>query len=101
MAATNQFQQVAVKLPTIQRREVQTKVVVRSGETVVMGGLIESVSTEVVHRIPILGSLPLIGALFRREDTVEMRRNLIIFVTATVISDRGESLVGGPGSSDE
>lgn len=101
VAATNQFQQVAVKLPTIQRREVQTKVVVRSGETVVMGGLIESVSTEVVHRIPILGSLPLIGALFRREDTVEMRRNLIIFVTATVISDRGESLVGGPGSSDE
>lgn len=87
------IRQVAVKLPIISRREVQTKVVVDSGETVVMGGLIDTVEQETVHRVPILGSLPLLGALFRRTDVTEERRNLIIFVTATVMSERGESLL--------
>lgn len=87
------IRQVVVKLPRIARREVQTKVVVDSGETVVMGGLIRTVSQDTVRRVPILGSLPLIGGLFRRTDVTEDRRNLIIFVTATVISERGESLV--------
>ncbi len=85
--------QVAVKLPRISRREVQTKVVVDSGETVVMGGLIRSVSQDTVRRVPILGSLPLLGPFFRRTDVTEEQRNLLIFVTATVISERGESLV--------
>ncbi|NQU41214.1 MAG: hypothetical protein HQ523_14790 [Lentisphaerae bacterium] len=99
-ASSNGLQQVAVKLPTISRREVQTKVVVQSGETVAMGGLIEVVSTDVEHRVPVLGSLPLIGKLFRRIDVIEQRRNLIIFVTATVISERGESVVVGAPSEE-
>jgi Flp pilus assembly secretin CpaC len=98
--SSNSLQQVSVKLPTISRREVQTKVVVQSGETVVMGGLIEVVSSDVEHRIPLLGHLPIIGQLFRRKDTIEQRRNLIIFVTATVISERGESLVQGSGPGE-
>jgi len=89
----DQIRQVVVKLPRIARREVQTKVLVDSGETVVMGGLIRTVSQDTVHRVPILGSLPLLGPLFRRTDVTEERRNLIIFVTATVISERGESLI--------
>lgn len=91
--ASNQIRQVVVKLPRIARREVQTKVVVESGETVVMGGLIRTVSQDTVRKVPILGSLPLVGTFFRRTDTTEERRNLIIFVTATVISERGESLI--------
>jgi len=98
--SSNTLQQVSVKLPTISRREVQTKVVVQSGETVVMGGLIEVVSTDTEHRIPLLGHLPIIGQLFRRRDTVEQRRNLVIFVTATVISERGESLVQGAATGE-
>ena len=87
------IRQVVVKLPRISRREVQTKVVVDSGETVVMGGLIRTVSQDTEHRVPFLGSLPLVGQLFRRSDVTDERRNLIIFVTATVISERGESLI--------
>ncbi len=87
------IRQVVVKLPRIARREVQTKVVVDSGETVVMGGLIRTVTQDTVRRVPVLGSLPLFGQLFRRTDVTEDRRNLIIFVTATVISERGESLI--------
>lgn len=86
-------QQVVVKLPVIQRREVQTKVIVESGETVVLGGLIRTVRQDTLHSVPILGSLPLIGNLFDRIDVTEENRNLLIFVTATVINERGESIL--------
>jgi type IV pilus assembly protein PilQ len=89
----NRIQQVVVKLPVITRREVQTKVVVESGETVVLGGLIRTVRQETVHKVPILGSLPLIGNLFKRLDVTEENKNLLIFVTATVINERGESVL--------
>jgi type IV pilus assembly protein PilQ len=87
------IRQVVVKLPVFTRREVATKLTVQSGETVVMGGLIDSIEQDTVHKIPILGDIPVLGALFRRSAVTEQRRNLLIFVTATVISDRGESLL--------
>jgi len=90
---TFDIDQVVVKLPVIARREVQTKVQVKSGETVVMGGLIDTVSQDTKHKVPLLGSIPGLGRFFRRDDVTEERRNLLVFVTATVISDRGESLV--------
>ncbi len=86
------IRQVVAKLPIISRREVQTKVVVESGETVVLGGLIDTVTQETRHRVPVLGSLPLLGSLFRRTEQTEQNKNLLIFVTATVLSERGESL---------
>lgn len=91
--ATGQIPQVVVKLPVIRRREVQTKVIVESGETVVLGGLIRTVQQETLHKVPFLGSIPLIGHLFRRIDVTEENKNLLIFVTATVISERGESIL--------
>lgn len=87
------IRQVVVKLPVFTRREVATKLTVRSGDTVVMGGLIDSIEQDTVHKIPILGDIPIFGYLFRRTGITEQRRNLLIFVTATVISDRGESLM--------
>lgn len=87
------IRQVVVKLPVFSRREVATRLTVQSGDTVVMGGLMDSVEQDTVHKVPVLGDLPLVGTLFRRSGVSEQRRNLLIFVTATVISDRGESLV--------
>ncbi len=87
------IEQVVVKLPIIARREIQTKVVVESGETVVMGGLVDTVKQETKQSIPILGSIPLLGKLFQRMDTTEQKRNLLVFVTATVVSERGETVV--------
>jgi type IV pilus assembly protein PilQ len=89
----NSVQQVVAKLPIFSRKEIQTKVIVESGETVVLGGLIDTVKQETVHEVPILGKIPILGALFRRLDVTEQRRNLLVFVTATVISQRGENLV--------
>jgi len=86
-------EQVVVKLPIISRREIQTKVVVGSGETVVMGGLVDTVEQETKQSIPFLGAIPLIGKLFQRMDITEQKRNLIVFVTATVVSERGETVI--------
>ncbi len=89
----DEIRQAVVKLPIVSRREIQTKVAVESGETVVMGGLIDSVEQETIHKVPFLGSIPLLGQLFKRVDTTEEKKNLIVFVTATVVSERGESLL--------
>lgn len=97
----NQIRQVVVKLPIISRREVQTKVVVGSGETVVMGGLIDSVQQETEHSIPFLGSIPILGNFFKRTDTTTEQKNLLIFVTATVLSERGESLLAAGRREEE
>ncbi|MDA3800346.1 MAG: hypothetical protein PF692_14875 [Kiritimatiellae bacterium] len=86
------FGQVEVKLPTIERREIQTKVVVDSGETVVMGGLITSMTSKHTKKIPLLGDIPIIGKLFQSTSSTEVRKNLIIFVTATVLSAKGENV---------
>ena len=86
------FGQIEVKLPTIERREIQTKVVVDSGETVVMGGLITSITRQNTKKIPIIGDIPILGKLFQSTSSTEIRKNLIIFVTATVLSAKGENV---------
>lgn len=82
-----------LKLPVFRRSRIETDVVVRSGETIVMGGLITSSRTKVREGVPILSSLPFVGQLFRHDTVEETRQNLIIFVTATLISEVGEELI--------
>ncbi len=82
-----------ISLPIFERSKIETEVVVRSGETVVLGGL--SVGREFRRKsgVPILQSLPFIGFLFRSERIEEEKENLLVFVTATIISTRGESML--------
>jgi type IV pilus assembly protein PilQ len=82
-----------IKLPIFARSTVETEVVVRSGETVVMGGLVTSLKSKDKAGVPILSKIPLIGRLFRHDVTKEETQNLLIFVTATLISDTGEELI--------
>ncbi len=82
-----------VRLPIFRRSRIETEVIVRSGETVVMGGLITSQENVQQGRVPILSSIPLIGRLFTQDQIEETRQNLLIFVTASLISELGETLV--------
>jgi type IV pilus assembly protein PilQ len=82
-----------IKLPVFRRSLVETEVLVRSGETVVMGGLVTSSRVKGREGIPILSRLPLIGQLFRHDTYDDISQNLLIFVTATLISDAGEELI--------
>lgn len=79
-----------IKLPQSRDQEISTRVIVQSGETVVMGGVIENVQSTFTESVPILGKLPLIGAAFRTKTEVSKPRYLLIFVTATLLSETGE-----------
>ena len=73
--------------PTIAKREVSTTVTVPDGRTIVNSGLIREDRSSVVRKIPVLGSIPLIGFLFRHTIDSKQRTNLIIFVTPRVMSN--------------
>jgi len=81
-----------VKVPIFRRNLIETQVRVRSSETVVMGGLISSTESRERKGVPLLSRIPIFGKLFIHESTEEVRQNLLIFVTATLVSNRGESL---------
>jgi type IV pilus assembly protein PilQ len=82
-----------IRLPQYRTQELATRVTVKSGETVVMGGVLERQRSTYVESVPVLGDLPLIGALFRRRTEQDIPRYLLIFVTATIVKDTGEFLV--------
>ncbi|MEX0331317.1 MAG: type II secretion system protein GspD [Puniceicoccaceae bacterium] len=75
--------------PVFSVRRVQTEVTIWDGATVVMGGLTREHAVRVNDRVPILGDLPLLGRLFRTEGESTQKRNLLIFVTANLVSPGG------------
>ena len=75
------------------QRKIETKVLTSDGDIVVMGGFIEERATNSEQRVPILGSIPLIGRLFRSSKRGNDKTNLMIFIRATVIRD-DEALIG-------
>jgi type II secretory pathway component GspD/PulD (secretin) len=83
----------AIEIPTISRQYIETEAVVRSGETVVLGGLVDASKNDEVSGTPWLSKLPLLGYLFKNEDKNQSTKNILIFVTATLISDKGEELI--------
>lgn len=72
-------------IPSMITRQIQTEVEIKSGETLVIGGLKRSNRNVSKNRVPILGSLPLIGALFSSTDVVEEQSSLFLFVTFDII----------------
>jgi len=85
-----------MKVPVTAHRLIETEVVVFSGETVAMGGLVTSSENQIEKGVPLLSQVPLIGRLFRHNETEVEQKNLLIFVTATIISEQGETLIPLP-----
>jgi type IV pilus assembly protein PilQ len=82
-----------INLPQYRTEEIQTRATVKSGQTVVMGGVLEREKSTYVESVPVLGDIPYLGALFRRRTEIDTPRYLLIFVTATIVKDSGEFLV--------
>lgn len=72
-------------IPSMITRQIQTEVEIKSGETLVIGGLKKSTRNVSINRVPFLGSIPIIGALFRSRDVVEDQSSLFLFVTFEII----------------
>ncbi|MBI2925479.1 MAG: type II secretion system protein GspD [Verrucomicrobia bacterium] len=82
-----------IKLPETRTQSLSTRAVIKSGQTIVMGGVLEREQRTFVESVPILGNIPLIGAAFRKRTEIDKPRYLLIFVTATLLSDSGEYLI--------
>ena len=75
--------------PIFSVREITTEVTVFDGATVVMGGLTRDEVKTVNDKVPVLGDIPVLGRLFRSEGVSRQKRNLLIFVTANLVSPGG------------
>ena len=70
---------------TTNKRTVSTSVMIEDGGIVVLGGLISDTVTKSEQRVPLLGSLPLLGGLFRTRDSSRTRNNLMIFIRPKIL----------------
>ncbi|MDR2377658.1 MAG: type II and III secretion system protein [Puniceicoccales bacterium] len=75
--------------PIFSTRQIKTEVTIQDASTVVMGGLMREEAKEVKDKVPILGDLPLLGKLFRSHGETTQKKNLLIFVTAHILSADG------------
>ncbi len=75
-------------LPSEQTTEVTTNVIVRDGETILIGGLFREVTTDARSQIPGLGNIPLLGGLFRSTNDSTSREEVIILLTIHIVKDR-------------
>ncbi len=73
--------------PAVDTRTANTTVLVKDGETIVIGGLIQDTVQDVVSKVPLLGDIPLIGILFRKTTKSRQRQELLVFVTPKVLTD--------------
>jgi type IV pilus assembly protein PilQ len=73
--------------PVIDVREAQTQVLIKDGETIVIGGLLKDVKSKQTIGIPFLSAIPLIGGLFKRDTYDTEKVDLLIFITARIIKE--------------
>jgi type II secretory pathway component GspD/PulD (secretin) len=79
-------------LPWFKVRQVTTSCIVWDGQTIVLGGLMGEYVTKFRDKIPVLGDLPWLGRFFRSESDETKKKNLLIFVTPTIIDPAGNRL---------
>jgi general secretion pathway protein D len=82
---TTQTVEAALNAPIITIREAETSAIVRNGQTIVIGGLIDESAQRVESGVPILKDIPLLGALFKSRSVAQSRTELAIFVTPHVV----------------
>lgn len=74
-------------VPSINTRKVTTQVLVDNGQTVVLGGIYEDTKMDTVNKVPLLGDIPFLGALFRFTEHQDQRTELLIFITPKILNE--------------
>ena len=74
----------------IVKRNIETKMVLNDGETAVLGGLLTDKETRTENKIPIIGDIPIIGWLFKGSTVKKEKRNLVVFITPTIIKGKDQ-----------
>ena len=80
-------------VPQVSTRRAESTIKIKNGETMVIGGLIETKSVNDVYEVPLLSKIPLLGRAFRSKTTNNSKTNLIILLTAHIINDKTKATV--------
>ena len=75
-------------VPSINKNEVNAKVLVADGETIVIGGVFSNTQSKSVDKVPFLGDLPYLGRLFRRDLVQDKKSELLIFLTPRIMNNQ-------------
>ena len=75
-------------VPPISKNEVNAKVLVSDGETIVIGGVFENTQTKAVEKVPFLGDVPYIGRIFRRDIINDNKTELLVFITPRIMNNQ-------------
>jgi len=81
------------RIPIVTTTEAETNVLVKSGTTLVIGGLIDTKRERTQNQIPVLGDIPVLGAVFRNRVDTNRKTELVVFLTPQIISASGERVV--------
>jgi type IV pilus assembly protein PilQ len=87
--------------PAITRREAKTDVLVRDGETTVIGGIYTRRNSEAWNEVPVLSKIPILGWLFKKKAVQDDRTELLIFVTPRIVNRSQSVVAAAPGAGDE
>jgi len=74
-------------VPSINTRTIATQVLVNDGQTVVLGGILETVKSESENKVPWLGDIPILGNLFKTTTKTNNKDELLIFVTPRILRE--------------
>lgn len=75
-------------VPPIKKNEVNAKVLVNDGETIVIGGVFSNTQTKATDKVPFLGDVPFIGRLFRRDSVTDSKNELLVFLTPRIMNNQ-------------
>ena len=79
-------------VPPIKKNEVNAKVLVTDGETIVIGGVFSNTQTKSVDKVPFLGDLPFVGRIFRRDNVQDQKSELLVFITPRIMNTQAITL---------
>ena len=89
--ARGAYRTPVMQVPSIDNREASTEVLVKDGETIVIGGIYESENTETQQGIPWVMKIPVLGWLFKNKEVLNIKRELLIFITPTLMQAKAAS----------
>ena len=80
---------VGISVPLINKRKAETQVLIKEGDRLVIGGVTQALSTNSVRKVPVFGDIPIFGWLFKQKENSETGRELVIFVTPSLVTGQG------------
>jgi type IV pilus secretin PilQ/predicted competence protein len=85
-----------VAVPIINRRKAETQVLIKEGDRLVIGGVTQGVVSTTVRKVPLFGDIPIFGWLFKQKENNETGRELVVFVTPSIVQQNGAGMAMTP-----